>query len=253
MKYLFYLAFASLLISSSCADDPVRPIDPCAGAKPFKADFTVYEQLWYDSLFVADTFLRGNEIHFKANDIYDSYKWKVGDDTTIYYTKEFSLRFQDLYGTLPVTLIATKKTNLTCFPNDKSIDTITKYITVAPYEKSALIGNFRGVSTINSKDTFTISIVYSPIKNENGGTIANLYLMKNFNNGCLDPEPIAGFLPDLEVRAGYKHFKFSGTKGNKGCTNRIGYANLVSYNKLEIEYKVDLKGGIIYYFIGERQ
>lgn len=253
MKYLFYLAFASLLISSSCADNPVIIKDPCEGAKPFKADFTIYEQLWYDSLFVADTIAGANNVHVIANEVYDTYKWNVGEDTTTFYTKKFTLKFKEPYNSIPIRLIATK-TPSQCFPNDKKIDTIIKYITIVTDDKAAIIGNYRGVSTFNLKDTFTISIYY---KTSLENKYADCYYLINLNNGCegfyiLD---VGREIPIVEIIAGYRSLKLDGRQRNpyKGCEGPYGYATLnKECNEITVNYTLGMTSKQSYTYIGKR-
>lgn len=255
MKYLFYLVFASLLISSSCNDNPVIIKDPCEGAKPFKADFTVYEQLWYDSAFVAiDTVIVYNIIHFKANEDYDTYNWIVGEDTTHFYSKEVLIKFKEPLNRIPVRLIATKAANM-CFPNDKTIDTIIKYITIVPWKNSALTGNFRGVSTYNLKDTFNISIYFKGIY-ENGTLIGESYLIVNFDHGCQGFVNLIGNreVPLIKIKIGYRTLKIDGDGTNYyGCNDPLGYAQLSNENQtITINYTLKRNQNNVYKFIGTR-
>ncbi|MCX6147235.1 MAG: hypothetical protein NTW25_08295 [Candidatus Kapabacteria bacterium] len=189
MKYLFYLAFASLLISSSCNDNPVVIKDPCVGARPVTANIRIYQSLYnvLDSnkklKIYSDTVLTNigatDCVHFESDSGYTQYEWLVGDDTTHHYTQNLTLCFTQPFGWVKVRLIVKGTPNKNCFPNDDGIDTMYKSFFVKDFHQPEFLGSYQGYNVSNPKDTFTVRINY-----ENGDRGIIIY---NINKGCDTP------------------------------------------------------------------
>ncbi len=165
MKYTIFISVWLLLFGGcqKCKKDPAP--DPCLGVK--KANFKIYEQV-SDSLFETDKAMIANFIVFEADEVYDSYEWKVGNDARTWTTKKFSLRFTDITIPLEVRLIAKRKPRPDCIPNDDGVDTIVKPFQIVPFIESKLLGKFQGyikegISLVgNPLDTFTVDVYQNP-------------------------------------------------------------------------------------------
>lgn len=244
---IYILIFIALILTCCITENPVNP-DPCAGKKPFKADFTIFEAV-EDSLFIADTVLYGNAIKFMANSDYDTYKWTVGDQKLEYFTKSFALKFNEPYPEIVVRLIATKKPDTLCFPNDDGIDTVMKKITILKYEgESALVGEWIGSTDKNPLDSFIVSIFYKNVYNNNGEYFGSFYFINNLNKGCnsIWRYEDGRESPQIRYSPGYRTARFHarGFKDN-GCNSPYGYIKL-SWNHTEITIEYDQ----LYNFIG---
>jgi hypothetical protein len=108
--------------------------NPCAGTMPFKATFDILEEVG-DTLIATDTAVAKKRVFFKAPKGYDSYAWYVDDlKMDNFYLQrdptQFFLGFMYPAKDVKITLVAKKRPNLACFPNDDGIDSITKYLQV---------------------------------------------------------------------------------------------------------------------------
>ncbi|MFY7787231.1 MAG: hypothetical protein ACOVQA_05095, partial [Thermoflexibacteraceae bacterium] len=133
---VFFGLFACLF---SCSKDEPQP-NPCTGASPFKATFDILEEVG-DTLIATDTAVTNNRVFFKAPKDYDSYTWYVDNEKIDnFYTQkdptQFFLGFMYPAKDVKITLVAKKKPNLTCFPKDDGVDTVTKYLQVRHHSES---------------------------------------------------------------------------------------------------------------------
>lgn len=157
------ICLAVVLFMASCTK---HQEDPCRALHATSADFSIMEyhgniyplnQLWkyYSSDTVSSLY-----IQFKANDsLADAYEWHIGSG--IYTKRSVALYFPNsIVGqSVPITLILSKKTNQTCFPNDRGVDTLTKKVYFLDDCQSPLVGGkFIGYNTIAPKDTFSVTI-----------------------------------------------------------------------------------------------
>jgi len=257
-KIIIGISIILLFFLYGCPDQ--TKVDPCSGATRVKASFTISESLEGDISgfsILSDTVLEGNIIHFKADDSSDTYYWKVGSDTTIYHSREFTLRFYQAYGAVPVTLIITKKPNTNCFPDDKGIDTLIKNIYVISFTNAAIIGNYYGCNQDNPKDSFVVNIGY----NWDNNALYFAYFMNNLDKGCRGDTNLnlSIWAPTVEALRFYKGISFDmGDVCDKGCNNVKGNAivenNLnnikISYN--EFQTPIDYKTRVSKVFIGRR-
>lgn len=128
-----------------------------------KADFECSEYFDEntDLLVKCDTLIASSTLSwFGSNREYLSYQWKVGSDTNIRYGKSFLIQFTKPFGTIPVTLIGTRKPRPECLPGDDGVDTFTKGITIVDWKASPLKGKYQGFYQSNPADIFTIEIKF---------------------------------------------------------------------------------------------
>jgi hypothetical protein len=229
------------LLLNTCRD---KEPDPCKDLKPFEADFTINEVV-DDTLFVTDTALINNYVVFKAAEDYDSYEWTVGTDERTFRSKSFPLRFEHPTGPLQVRLIAKRKPNVACFPNDNGIDTLTKTLTIVKEEQTAIVGIYRGSLLSNPTDVFEVRIERHPLY----PWYINIY---NINQGCNQ-------MQQVEERFGYTGLSFENPGFQNNCNFYYGYAALLPNRKdIEIRYvtDIDIPGQPLIYihekFIGTR-
>jgi hypothetical protein len=211
--------------------------------------------LSYDSLFVADTVLSSNVIHFIAkNSKYDNYRWKIGTDDSVFTAKEVGLRFNGVFGDIPIKLIVHSKPDTSCFPNDDGIDSIEKVITVVPWRGgSALIGDYIGCNLDTPKDSFTINIRYKDVY-ESGHIVDHIYYVNNLNKGCQEPAGEDSSFTSNRYIIGYRHIKVLGEiMVGIGCRAPVGYLNLdKSHENIRINYIMDRDTGKHYEFVGRK-
>ena len=221
-KYLNLITIIiSILLLTQCKDNS-HAVDPCVGAKRTTADFTISEMNYWDitrTIIPSDTILHDNIGLFKAVDTTaDTYNWLIGDDTTIHRTAYFPLRFgiPEAYGKIQVRLIVTKKPNLNCFPDDKSIDTVIKYVTVIPDSSAAIYGKYYGCNQDNPSDSFVVNIFYLWDKYH----VSYYTYINNINKGCND-----SIYTDFEYDPYFESPNFF--KGiTFDCSNSVGYGCL---------------------------
>jgi len=167
-KKLTFLVLLALLgvfvfLLEGCGSDT----DNCIGKKSFAANFGIYQAIG-DSSYLVDTVWIGESntrsqqsIGFKATDEYTTYKWKVGDDPREFDKRSFALNFKrDAIGELKVTLTATGKTYLNCFPQDDGMDVQSRSVHIVPAEnhKLAFEGKFEGYHTDEPTKKFIVQI-----------------------------------------------------------------------------------------------
>ena len=175
----------TLLVGSclavSCNKDNPQP-NPCTGASPFKATFDILEEVG-DTLIATDTAVTNNRVFFKAPKGYDSYTWYVDNEKVDnFYTQkdptQFFLGFMYPAKDVKITLVAKKKPNLTCFPKDDGVDTVTKYLQVREVWDTPIRGRYFGYYKSNPKDTATVEIKVA-IEN-----FKEFFAISNINKGC---------------------------------------------------------------------
>jgi hypothetical protein len=238
-KIILVLYFGIILLFTGCPDKGPVKIDPCAGLHPVKADFDIYEQLSYDSLFISDTALKGNVVWFIAKGNYQNYKWKIGTDDSLFIGDTICLRFNEPYNKITVTLFVSSPPDTTCFPGDDGKDTLTKYLTIMPWDKCALIGDYKGFNLDNPSDTFIVNIRYQDIF-DNGNKVGHMYYVNNINKGCTEPFSDHGTSNNYLI--GYKHIQIRGGANHTGgCMAPWGYANLDNLQEyITIDYRSDI-------------
>ena len=161
------------------------------------------------------------------------------------------------YGLLPVRLIVTKKPNLQCFPNDKGIDTVIKYIYISPITYSDIIGFYYGCNQDNPSDSFVVNIGCKWSNNFD----RYLYFMNNLDKGCIGDTNfhLSKWDPTVEPAVLYKGFTFDmGDVADQGCYNLKGNGILENdFNHIRISYSeyktpTDYTTRVSKIFIGRR-
>jgi hypothetical protein len=143
-------------------------MDPCAGKHPASASFKVYENIYTNSFhglkwiyYDTDT-IWTNSASFIADDsTADDYEWHIGSE--IIKTRSFSREKFPRKKNIPVTLIVRKKPNISCFPYDDGVDTLTRNIYIMGLddstgcrEKDIFTGDYYGYNTDSPSNYFTI-------------------------------------------------------------------------------------------------
>ena len=263
MKKIFLIfSVMSLFFLYGCPDKSTNPpLDPCFGAKPTTAQFTIYERKSNDISgfqIQSDTIMVYNKAYFQAIDpTADTYNWVIGTDTTVYKTPSFTLIFPEVSGPIPVRLIVTKKPILQCFPNDKGIDTIIKYINICPMTSAAINGFYYGCNLENTKDSFVVNIGCKWSKD----ILSYEYFIDNLDKGCKGDSNIHldNWNPNVEAFPLYKGITFDmGSVIDQGCNNIKGNAILengldnirITYN--EFKTPIDYKTRVSKVFTGRR-
>jgi hypothetical protein len=234
----FVAMTSSLMWLSGCHDDP-KP-DHCMDKEEVTAKFTIGEKLFVlDTAVVSDTTISGNTVIFEASEDYDSYEWKIGQDTRTWTTKKVTLPFIYPETQLDVRLIVKRKPNKTCFPNDNGIDTLIKHLTVMDKKLNPIVGEYEGSNLSNPNDVFKIRIFYYIL-----GDYSSLSLV-GINKGC-DPESnITGSKAFSVISPGYKKIYFDAAYNyNDLCKNPKGWVTLDKSGKnIKIIYSYEPNGG----------
>jgi hypothetical protein len=165
------ILFLVLLVAFGCQKEKPALIDPCELSKPVKADFWIGVKLNADpcgpsnyEIFEInyDTLGSGASLYFTAEvGCYDELEWIIGSDPTHRFGEQIFVNFspQDVIGqTISIALIAKKRPNKLCNPDDDGVDTIIKNIFFDPSPKT-YYGKFLGYNLDeNPTDTFTVWI-----------------------------------------------------------------------------------------------
>lgn len=123
MKFILLKVFFCLLIISCNKKNTEAVCDP---TNEFKAGFKVGYQFLDGSFIPSDT-ITNFSVFIEADTTYDSYEWKIENDTRIFTSKKVRFVFpeSDLGKTFTVRLIARGKKNQ-CNSSDNGIDTVSK-------------------------------------------------------------------------------------------------------------------------------
>jgi hypothetical protein len=248
--FLLMIAVAVAVIVSCKKEQPKLPdpVNPCEECLPVEASFYMGKYMSfnncdntsatdYDTIYIGDTVV-GGIVRFRSTvDCYDKLEWIVGYDTTKFIGETISLNFpSSTYGTsIPISLIASKAPNLSCYPNDDGIDTLTKILVVTnDINNKSWFGSFQGCNIDESPtDTFTVAIIHQD-DNNNG-----LPVIQNLNLGCDIPFGFAPFDMYLNYRRidFCKEFDFGGF----GChhTKGIIYYS-VDYDTITVDYSYSI-------------
>lgn len=234
MRYFYSIAgcVAALLLLASSCNDTTSP-DPCSGSRPVTASFTMYETL-YNTAVPADTVLVFRSIHFAADEKYDSYEWRIGDDPRVFTDSVVVLRFEQPEGDVDVRLIARRAPNTSCYPNDDGIDTVTKRLhVISVWPSPRILGSYHGYNTDAPKDTFTFSLDYRDL-----GEHGKNYVLNNLNKGC--SEPAQDGATAIVIYVGYRAFQFIGEGWvGQGCLSPNGVAVLQGDgDSIKVEYTI---------------
>jgi len=223
-------------------DDPLNPecpnYDPCLSYEPANADFVVMDTFTWITclgeggaeLFISeviDTSVVWGDKHFKALYQNDTYRWKIGYDTTVWIEKEFDLYFGNAgVGDIPITLITTKNDPNHCLTEAEMADTITKTIHLVNWEEGEenaprIFGRYVGVETDYPLDTFIVEISTDLLKG-----------VLNLPNGCTNEYG--------SLVGSWKSFLFS--TGWPECNRPCGKGQLQEDNKtLIVDYTIKIE------------
>jgi hypothetical protein len=146
-----------LLLHGGCKkDQPTTPEpNPCATAKEVSAAFTM-EELTTNTASAkyteTDTIYSNKNVRFRATEDNAQYKWYIGAE--VITTREVERYFSDAFvnQTLPITLVVKKAPNKTCFPNDDGYDSVTRYVTIVPFDVfiQSIKSRFEGIYKVKS-------------------------------------------------------------------------------------------------------
>jgi hypothetical protein len=197
MKKILFVSslFLSLIYGLSCVKDKPTPVDPCLSKTAFKADFDICE-LVEDSLYATDTI--GNfEMWVRANGDYDAVEFTVGNDARVFKSQKFKLEFNDseIGQTIVVKMKGFKSRTSGCFPNEKTVDSLTKNFVVVctrnwscsnrfPSLEYPFVGKFKGFNTDEPNKEFTVNIVNFGSNPGGATSIAWDIQIYNFPIGC---------------------------------------------------------------------
>jgi hypothetical protein len=226
-KFIQILLLLGAVVFVGCPDDVVvnpKPVDPCAEYSADPPKILVYEKVGDTSYILKDRFYGGSSsIKFRASRKCDTYEWTVGTDPKVRTDSSFTIHFDDYIGQVIVRLITFSSRDTLCNPADNGRDTVyASYTVIDPWRIDVappFHGTYRGVSTENLLDTFTINIGFLGIGNLPEATILN-----NLPKGCVDPYQLKP--PDAMYSVGYGMrgiyvVKDDGTWGGK-CRNMYG-------------------------------
>lgn len=92
----------------------------------------------------------------------DSFQWKVGSDLRIFKDSVFPLLFENIEGTIDVTLTAFHTPNPDCFPGDDDVDVVSKSFyakLIDEVEEIPIYGKFEGYDEDFPDTIYTIEII----------------------------------------------------------------------------------------------
>jgi hypothetical protein len=148
------------------------------------APFTSETGPWPSNRPNLDSVLILHDIIFESLQEYDSYYWKIGEDTTVWNTKKFTLAFKDPYEQVKVVFIGKRKPS-SCMSNDDGRDTVIRTIEVIHLKKSPMIGRYFGKTKWDPDKPFQIEFKYSEyhVHSQHNLYWPMLYI-ENFVDGC---------------------------------------------------------------------
>jgi len=256
MKRANVLLYIGILVYiASCHNDaitqqpPIPLPDPCVTPVSQRHFFTIANQV-DDKFFPSDTIFPGT-VRLSAPSVYTSVTWQVGNDARIFIKNNQLFDFTSAIGTIYIRFIGVRPVDA-CIPKDRGSDTLTKALTIVPYNyrhpRSAIEGIYLGANVNAPQDTFSVRIFnrYNP-----RDTTDYAITIYNLNKGC------PGL--DMNVIPAYKALKFNQTRGDATCHGVYGVASLdsVDRRKLKITYNEQLVPGQPEYaarvFIGYRK
>jgi len=177
-----------------CRKKDLPVVNSCIPDQSFEAGFQMSDSYYSGHFADTDTIINFRA-SFRADSIYTSYKWIVGNHADTIKTRNFSLLFSiaELGKTLPIQLIATGAKN-PCNPNDDGIDTVNRTLTIMylagldneafyPLQtviKAPYLGKWHGSFKDNPTDTFTMFINNNG-RAPGGVSIATFYGFRVYN------------------------------------------------------------------------
>ncbi|MDZ7878184.1 MAG: hypothetical protein U5L45_10965 [Saprospiraceae bacterium] len=201
---IFNFLFSIIFIYAVCIQSHCKKEEEnlCLKIPLFKADFMIGETI-QDSLIPTDTILNVNfQVTLKANEKYESIKWKVGEDPRNFENQQVvKLNFKpnNAGETIQVTLFAKGKSDATCplLPNDDGLDTIVKSFTIACNKNiggcnstslninQQYLGKWKGSLDDNLNRQFVVQIVdFGEDPNSRDDTLFYDMRIYNLPEGC---------------------------------------------------------------------
>ena len=263
-KILFVVACLSAIYGISCKKDKPTPVDPCASKTAFKADFDICEKV-EDSLYVTDT-IANFEVWIRTKGDYDAFEITVGNDARVFKSNLFKLVFNDseIGQTISVKMKGYKSKTSGCFPNEKTVDSLTKNFVVAcsrnwscskrfPSVEYPFVGKFKGFNADEPDKEFTVNIVNFGLDPRGGATsipweiqIYNLPIGcggTRANNFCGDGGVTTGqnMWAETPTDAGFRSFQAASPTEKSGvCCQDIrmwGYVSPLDRNTITIWHR----------------
>ena len=164
----FFIVLLAFTLNACKDDCPVEP-EPCS-EYPEKMEITLMwpnylQRTSQETPYVPTTdtaFSLQQRIIFETNFEYDSIFWQVGSDPAVVNNPSYSIQFQN-EGSITTRAICYRDTNRVCFgPDDDSIDTLYKTITIHHYTDAEIIGTYRGTNDGES-DSFNFRVWYDTL------------------------------------------------------------------------------------------
>ena len=169
----------------------------CSCAKEVSADFTMEESgyfLDFEQYYTfTDTIFKNKRVKFSALEMDAEYTWYIGSE--ILHTQSVKRFFNDTWAgqDIPITLVAKKKPNRICFPNDDGKDSITKILHVSTFfqesETDFTSGSLEGVYRFKSDhlvDSFDVTFYYSKNTSIVQWVLVNFENYDGMGSNCYD-------------------------------------------------------------------
>lgn len=175
------LTIVALLFNSCCkCDDPNNPEcpnytpDPCDGAEPWSAEFTMHHQLssdieWYlqDPIYDHDSVWHNKVLICEA--VYleaDSFHWQLEGDPQIHTGPVLTIEFNQSYPEVNITLVVFGKAE-TCFPSEATVKSVTKTIHLVERWELPIWGKkYSGAFTDDPNTVLTAEFYFENLQNE---------------------------------------------------------------------------------------
>ncbi|MEO6832430.1 MAG: hypothetical protein ABI378_08405 [Chitinophagaceae bacterium] len=233
-----FLTTMAIVVLPSCKkkckdpNDPNCPnYNPCLSLQPLTADFRMYEKTYYDlPAFenLLDDTCDGGPVVFKAvSQGADSYEWKIGAGVYAKDSVELNFTTAPDSSTIPITLTIHKKRNTSCFPNEDTVLTMTKSLTIrrnnmGENHGGLYYGRWKGYYT-DSPNVYSVVTIVNKTVPLGNGTWSD-YFMYGFSqavdtgiNGADNYRFISYFFAVNKIKAAsgiYGYMRVDSTKQN---------------------------------------
>jgi hypothetical protein len=225
LTFLVLLALLGAFMFSleGCGDDS----NPCKGKEPITAQFDVgVDFLGLDTVIVGDTILAGSSIVFrsKSKEKYQSYEWKIGDDTRKFNTNEVKLYFSEDLFPLPQSIEVKLKVQDSffekCYPLSKGQDSVTRKIVIVPEQSTLVFGDYEGYLEENPSSRFVVSIRYcDPVKKRS-------LCSNNIDLGCDNKLYTSEPYPYVDISYTYRVLHIGDSRSSNFINSATGYPGI---------------------------
>lgn len=243
-----YLIASLLIIFVSVSCKKIQPpYDPCQYYVPFNGSLDLRQEVG-DTTFSADTIFPNSYLYFvPGGQGLDSCVWQINNSPAVTSKAEIvKYMLVDPGQHLDISLTAYRRQSSIICAKDTLVFRFSKSVYVVDRNQSLIIGDFKGVSTENITDTFTIHIQYT-------GSPLPYYFLSNLPKGCIRSEYRTGYPADIgyTIDAGYKSLHID---GGTCLPNIHGNGSLISRDSLAINYYLVSDTGLktFYTFRGKR-